>query len=103
MEYVFGSAMICTDMNYGKKLAYDPVVSCNQVTIDGDFLSRSGTISGGKSKNEEKITLLEISQELNYLLDQKRRIEAKLIEIKKKIDAFRSNLKGVETKMDKFR
>ncbi|KAF4519984.1 hypothetical protein B566_EDAN005484 [Ephemera danica] len=47
MESVFGSTLICTDMKIAKVLPYENQVRARCVTLDGDVVETTGTLSGG--------------------------------------------------------
>ena len=47
MEFVFGSVLVCSDIDTASKVAYDPKVSRKCVTLEGDVVDPQGTLSGG--------------------------------------------------------
>ena len=47
MEFVFGSAFVCKDMDTAKKVTFDEQVMKKSVTLDGDSFDPSGTLTGG--------------------------------------------------------
>jgi len=52
MEFVFGNAFVCKDMNTAKKVTFDERVMKKSVTLDGDSFDPAGTLTGGqKSPN----------------------------------------------------
>ena len=47
MEFVFGSAFVCKDMNIAKKVTFDERVMKKSVTLEGDSFDPAGTLTGG--------------------------------------------------------
>lgn len=47
MEYVFGTKLICFDLDSAKSVAFHPQVMTTTITIDGDQFDPEGTLSGG--------------------------------------------------------
>lgn len=47
MKNVFGWVLICKDLDAAKKVTYHPRIKCRCVTLDGDVVDPSGTLSGG--------------------------------------------------------
>ncbi|CAI2733808.1 unnamed protein product [Schistosoma spindalis] len=47
MEYVFGSVLICPDMEIAKRIAFHPGIEKKTVTLEGDVFDPQGTLSGG--------------------------------------------------------
>ena len=47
MEFVFGSAFICRNMDDAKKVTYDQRVMKKSVTLEGDSFDPAGTLTGG--------------------------------------------------------
>lgn len=48
MESVFGGSLVCRDLRVAKVLAYMEGVRARCVTLDGDIVEPSGTMSGGE-------------------------------------------------------
>ncbi|XP_009880428.1 PREDICTED: structural maintenance of chromosomes protein 2 [Charadrius vociferus] len=49
MEYVFGTTLICNNMDNAKKVAFDRRIMTRSVTLDGDMFDPQGTLHGGAS------------------------------------------------------
>ncbi|XP_061224788.1 LOW QUALITY PROTEIN: structural maintenance of chromosomes protein 2 [Neopsephotus bourkii] len=49
MEYVFGTTLICNDMDSAKKVTFDKRIITRSVTLDGDIFDPQGTLHGGAS------------------------------------------------------
>ncbi|NXL66800.1 SMC2 protein, partial [Chordeiles acutipennis] len=47
MEYVFGTALICNNMDNAKKVTFDKRIMTKSVTLDGDTFDPQGTLHGG--------------------------------------------------------
>lgn len=50
MEYIFGNVFICKDMNVAKRVTFDKRIMRKCVTLEGDVVDPSGTLSGGATK-----------------------------------------------------
>lgn len=51
MKYVFGGNFICPDMNTAKKVTFNDKIRTKSVTLDGDVMDPSGTLTGGSRPN----------------------------------------------------
>ncbi|NWS61106.1 SMC2 protein, partial [Chunga burmeisteri] len=47
MEYVFGTTLICNNMDNAKKVTFDKRIMTRSVTLDGDVFDPQGTLHGG--------------------------------------------------------
>ncbi|NXE78498.1 SMC2 protein, partial [Cochlearius cochlearius] len=47
MEYVFGTTLICNNMDNAKKVTFDKRIMTRTVTLDGDMFDPQGTLHGG--------------------------------------------------------
>lgn len=47
MEYVFGTTLVCDNMNNAKKVTFDKTIMKRTVTLGGDTFDPQGTLSGG--------------------------------------------------------
>jgi len=50
MEYAFGDKIVCDSLDTARKVAHDPKVHKKCVTLDGDVVDPSGTMTGGSSQ-----------------------------------------------------
>lgn len=48
MEWVFGTAFICRDMDSAKRVTFDRNIMKKSVTLDGDVFDPAGTLTGGE-------------------------------------------------------
>nr|AGH55761.1 SMC2 [Brachionus calyciflorus] len=61
MEYVFGSKLVCFNLDTAKTVAFNPQVMTTTITLDGDTFDPEGTLSGG-SRGERANFLAKISE-----------------------------------------
>ena len=47
MEYVFGTTLVCNNMDNAKKVTFDKRIMTKSVTLDGDVFDPQGTLHGG--------------------------------------------------------
>lgn len=47
MEYVFGTTLVCDNMDIAKKVTFDKRIMTKSVTLDGDVFDPQGTLRGG--------------------------------------------------------
>ncbi|NXK62934.1 SMC2 protein, partial [Sylvietta virens] len=47
MEYVFGTTLVCNNMDNAKKVTFDKRIMTRSVTFDGDVFDPQGTLHGG--------------------------------------------------------
>ncbi|NWZ65042.1 SMC2 protein, partial [Acrocephalus arundinaceus] len=47
MEYVFGTTLVCSNMDNAKKVTFDKRIMTRSVTLDGDVFDPQGTLHGG--------------------------------------------------------
>ncbi|KAM6289424.1 structural maintenance of chromosomes protein 2 [Aegotheles albertisi] len=47
MEYVFGTTLVCNNMDNAKKVTFDKRIMTRSVTVDGDVFDPQGTLHGG--------------------------------------------------------
>ena len=80
MEHVFGSTLVCEDMNAARLCAFDKNVKMRAVTLDGDLFDPSGTLTGGSKSAKTNILLM-----LHSLAEQ----EAKVAELEARLDAVK--------------
>ena len=49
MEFVFGNAFVCSDMDSAKQVTFNDAVMKRSVTLEGDSFDPAGTLTGGKA------------------------------------------------------
>ncbi len=47
MEYIFGSAFICDQLQDAKKVTFDENIMTRSVSLAGDVFDPTGTLTGG--------------------------------------------------------
>jgi structural maintenance of chromosome 2 len=55
MQFVFGSALVCRDLNRAKDLTFDASIAVRTVTLDGDTFDPSGTLTGGSAPSQSPV------------------------------------------------
>ena len=50
IEYAFGSAFVCKDIETAKRVAFSSETRCTAVTLEGDLFNPSGLLTGGSRK-----------------------------------------------------
>ncbi|XP_039757751.1 structural maintenance of chromosomes protein 2 [Pararge aegeria] len=76
MQYIFGGALVCSDLDVAKRVTYHPAVRCRCVTLDGDVFDPSGVLSGG-ARHKGGSVLVQLA-ELRALEGEVRAAEARL-------------------------
>jgi len=77
MCHLFSNVLICRDLNIAEKVAYNPRVQTNCVTLDGDTVSVSGDLSGGAAKQGGSMLeqLVDIQDQEDQLGSLEKRLE----------------------------
>jgi len=88
MEFVFGSVLVCSDIDTASKVAYDPKVSRKCVTLEGDVVDPQGTLSGGaRTQSSSVLAMLEDLRQLEEAVNMKStrlaQLDKELQEVKK--------------------
>lgn len=76
MRHVFGTTLICRDMNIAKQVTFHRNIMCRSVTLEGDSMDPNGSLSGG-SRPKGGAVLLE-ANEINQMQKLYREKEAEL-------------------------
>ncbi|KAH7722718.1 Structural maintenance of chromosomes protein 2 [Aphelenchoides avenae] len=77
MNSVFGNTAICSNMEVARKVAYESKIPLRSVTLEGDDISPSGTLTGG-SRSKNACMLRELANmhgSFSRLEDIKRRVK----------------------------
>ena len=103
MEYVFGSTLVCEDVETAKKVTFDPAVRMKSVTLEGDVYDPSGTLSGGSSPSSSGVLvtlgkLNGLTQELNALELELKELQTSMAKEKKKMDSARKTKQELDLK-----
>uniref|UniRef100_A0A1B0CNN4 Putative structural maintenance of chromosome protein 2 chromosome condensation complex condensin n=1 Tax=Lutzomyia longipalpis TaxID=7200 RepID=A0A1B0CNN4_LUTLO len=83
MRYVFGSTFICKDINVAKQVTYHRNIMTRCVTLDGDVVDPSGSLSGG-ARPKGGAVLLDV---------------AEIKELKTAYNAKKAELQAIENQM----
>nr|XP_033782247.1 LOW QUALITY PROTEIN: structural maintenance of chromosomes protein 2 [Geotrypetes seraphini] len=92
MEYVFGTTLVCDNMDNAKKVTFDKRIMTKTVTLGGDTFDPQGTLSGGA--RSQTASILSKLQELKDIQDDLRAKENELLTIEKDL----TNLKNTAEK-----
>ncbi|KAK3089416.1 hypothetical protein FSP39_003470 [Pinctada imbricata] len=87
MEFVFGSAFVCKDMNSAKKVTFDERVMKKSVTLEGDSFDPAGTLTGGARAHTSSV--LEKLQELQKVEDNLRQKQSKLTQVEQELQSLK--------------
>ncbi|KFZ51483.1 Structural maintenance of chromosomes protein 2, partial [Podiceps cristatus] len=95
MEYVFGTTLICENMDNAKKVTFDKRIMTRSVTIDGEVFDPQGTLHGGNcwfySYNNtvcacsQSESILSKIQEMKDIKEQLKTKEAELETVEKEL------------------
>jgi len=69
MKFVFGSVIICKNMEQGKLLAYHNTIRKKVVTLDGELINPVGTLSGGSTNKNSNYSHLAIATKIHTYKD----------------------------------
>ncbi|XP_062368649.1 structural maintenance of chromosomes protein 2 [Cinclus cinclus] len=93
MEYVFGTTLVCNNMDNAKKVTFDKRIMTRSVTLDGDVFDPQGTLHGGASSQATPI------------LSKLQEMKAVEVELKKKeseLAAVENELASLKTVAGKY-
>ncbi|NXI35787.1 SMC2 protein, partial [Galbula dea] len=71
MEYVFGTSLICNDMDNAKKVTFDKRILTRTVTVDGDVFDPQGTLHGGSASSQATPILSKLQEMKNIEVELK--------------------------------
>uniref|UniRef100_A0A8C0J8G9 Structural maintenance of chromosomes 2 n=1 Tax=Chelonoidis abingdonii TaxID=106734 RepID=A0A8C0J8G9_CHEAB len=94
MEYVFGTTLVCDNMNNAKKVTFDKNIMKRTVTLGGDMFDPQGTLSGGARSQATPV--------LSKLLEMKD-IQEKLKTKESELDAVEKDLASLKNTAEKYR
>ncbi|NWT67502.1 SMC2 protein, partial [Prunella himalayana] len=94
MEYVFGTTLVCNNMDNAKKVTFDKRIMTRSVTLDGDVFDPQGTLHGGNCSFYSYNTYSASSQ-ATPILSKLQEVKDVEIELKKK----ESELEAVENEL----
>uniref|UniRef100_A0A8C4WCM7 Structural maintenance of chromosomes protein n=1 Tax=Gopherus evgoodei TaxID=1825980 RepID=A0A8C4WCM7_9SAUR len=94
MEYVFGTTLVCDNMNNAKKVTFDKNIMKSTVTLGGDTFDPQGTLSGGARSQATSV--------LSKLLEMKD-IQEKLKTKESELDMVEKDLASLKNTAEKYR
>ncbi|NXG94617.1 SMC2 protein, partial [Stercorarius parasiticus] len=97
MEYVFGTTLVCNNMDNAKKVTFDKRIMTRSVTLDGDTFDPQGTLHGGASSQAAPI--LSKLQEMKVVEVELKTKESELESVEKKL----ASLKNVAEKYQQLK
>ncbi|NXJ67109.1 SMC2 protein, partial [Rostratula benghalensis] len=81
MEYVFGTTLICSNMDSARKVAFDRRIMTRSVTLDGDMFDPQGTLRGGNCWFCASLEAASILSKLQEMKDVAAELKAKESEL----------------------
>ncbi|KAJ7410662.1 Structural maintenance of chromosomes protein 2 [Pitangus sulphuratus] len=106
MEYVFGTTLICNNMDNAKKVTFDKRIMTKTVTLDGDVFDPQGTLHGGNcwfySYNNIVCASLQAAPILSKLQEMKD-IEAELKAKESELETVENELASLKKVAEKYR
>ncbi|NWT96632.1 SMC2 protein, partial [Urocynchramus pylzowi] len=107
MEYVFGTTLVCNNMDNAKKVTFDKRIMTRSVTLDGDVFDPQGTLHGGNcwfySYNTNNIVCA--SSQAAPILSKLQEVKDIEIELKKKeseLAAVENELASLKTVAERY-
>ncbi|KAM7165657.1 structural maintenance of chromosomes protein 2 isoform 1-T2 [Macrochelys suwanniensis] len=94
MEYVFGTTLVCDNLNNAKKVTFDKNIMKRTVTLGGDTFDPQGTLSGGARSQSTPV--------LSKLLEMKD-IQEKLKTKESELDTVEKELASLKNIAEKYR
>ncbi|XP_019410832.1 PREDICTED: structural maintenance of chromosomes protein 2 [Crocodylus porosus] len=88
MEYVFGTTLVCDNMDNAKKVTFDKKIMKRTVTLGGDTFDPQGTLSGGA--RSQSTPILSIIQELKSIDEKLKTKEAELETVEKELASLKN-------------
>ncbi|NXC70270.1 SMC2 protein, partial [Anhinga anhinga] len=94
MEFVFGTALICNNMDNAKKVTFDKRIKIRTVTFDGDVFDPQGTLHGGNcwfySYNNTAAPILSKLQEMKSISVQLRTKQSELEAVERELASLKT-------------
>lgn len=97
MRFIFGKTLICRNLEIATSISKQSMLDC--ITIDGDQVSSSGTLTGGYFKNVR--SKLEIQKQRNELMTQIKESEEQLTVLRTQLNEIEGNVNVVMADMQK--
>ncbi|NXV50239.1 SMC2 protein, partial [Uria aalge] len=94
MEYVFGTTLVCNNMDNAKKVTFDKRIMTRSVTLDGDTFDPQGTLHGGNcwfySYNNTAAPILSKLQEIKVVEAELKTKESELESVEKELASLKN-------------
>ncbi|NXB23240.1 SMC2 protein, partial [Rhagologus leucostigma] len=88
MEYVFGTTLVCNNMDNAKKVTFDKRIMTRSVTLDGDVFDPQGTLHGG-SASSQATPILSKLQEIKEVEIELKKKESELAAVEKELASLK--------------
>ncbi|NXO31647.1 SMC2 protein, partial [Cisticola juncidis] len=92
MEYVFGTTLVCNNMDNAKKVTFDKRIMTRSVTLDGDVFDPQGTLHGGKCwfcASSQAAPILSKLQEVKDVEIELKKKESELAAVEKELASLK--------------
>ncbi|NXJ25128.1 SMC2 protein, partial [Dicrurus megarhynchus] len=88
MEYVFGTTLVCNNMDNAKKVTFDKRIMTRSVTLDGDVFDPQGTLHGGSASSQAAPILSKLHEMKNVEIELKKK-ESELAAVEKELASLK--------------
>ncbi|NXS60313.1 SMC2 protein, partial [Brachypteracias leptosomus] len=91
MEYVFGTTLVCNNMDNAKKVTFDKRIMTRSVTLDGDTFDPQGTLHGGNCcASSQAAPILSKLQEMKDIKVELKTKESELKTVENELSGFKN-------------
>ncbi|NXQ52591.1 SMC2 protein, partial [Anthoscopus minutus] len=101
MEYVFGTTLVCNNMDNAKKVTFDKRIMTRSVTLDGDVFDPQGTLHGGNCWFYSYSASSQVSPILSKLQEVKD-VETELKKKESELAAVENELASLKTVAERY-
>ncbi|NXB39724.1 SMC2 protein, partial [Eulacestoma nigropectus] len=88
MEYVFGTTLVCNNMDNAKKVTFDKRIMTRSVTLDGDVFDPQGTLHGGSASSQAAPILSKLQEMKDVEIELKKK-ESELAAVEKELASLK--------------
>ncbi|NWU28281.1 SMC2 protein, partial [Dyaphorophyia castanea] len=88
MEYVFGTTLVCNNMDSAKKVTFDKRIMTRSVTLDGDVFDPQGTLHGGSASSQAAPILSKLQEMKDVEIELKKK-ESELAAVEKELASLK--------------
>uniref|UniRef100_A0A8C2SU23 Structural maintenance of chromosomes protein n=1 Tax=Coturnix japonica TaxID=93934 RepID=A0A8C2SU23_COTJA len=105
MEFVFGTTLVCSNMDKAKKVTFDKRIMKKSVTLQGEIFDPQGTLSGGASAHVTSIlvklkTMREAEEKLKIKKSLLEAVERELANLKNTAEKYQHLKQQLEMKVE---